>query len=397
MLRKSLILKIFDGFSIQRWNDKIRPVRLTEIDKNAHKMVIAYCLAKYEEIKRPNKVIWSNIIKGGIFELLRRVIISDIKSPIYRKIRTNYKREFKALNKWVLRKLDPCIEDDKLKTDLKSYLLEENSLDELSERILSAAHIYSSFWEFKIIKQNNPYGYQIQEIDKLINHEIEEYLDLVGMKKIIGKRPIADFIELVGQLRFQVRWSQTPRIPATSVLGHSMMVACLSYLFSRKLNACKKRVYNNFFGGLFHDLPEAVTRDIISPVKGATPEMPKIIENIERELAEKEIFPLLEKEWHDEIKYFTNDFEKSRISMGRRIKIVTSEEINKKYNKDEYNPIDGEIIKASDHLAAFVEAHTSKEAGIGTKNLEDGMQELKKKYENYKIAGINFGSIYADF
>lgn len=382
---------------MQRWNDKIRPVRLTEMDKNAHKMVIAYCLAKYEEIKHLDRVKWENIIKGGIFELLRRVVISDIKSPIYRKIRVNHKREFKALSKWVFKQLDPCLEDNELKNELKSYLLEENSLDDLSQRILSAAHIYASYWEFKILKQANPEGYQIQQIDKLINNDIEEYLDLDGMRKIVGKRPIADFIDLVGQLRFQIRWSQTPRIPATSVLGHSMMVACMSYLFSRQIKACKKRNYNNFFGGLFHDLPEAVTRDIISPVKDATPEMPRIIENIERELAEEEIYPLLEKDWHREIQYFTNDFESSRISTKRGIKTTTSYEISKRYNKDEHNPIDGEIIKASDDLAGFVEAYTSKEAGIGTKSLEDGTYRLKKKYENYEIAGINFASIYADF
>ena len=51
MLKKSLIMKIFDAFFIQRWNDKIRPVELTEMDKTAHKMIIAYCLAKYEEDK----------------------------------------------------------------------------------------------------------------------------------------------------------------------------------------------------------------------------------------------------------------------------------------------------------------------------------------------------------
>ncbi|MGZ7169402.1 MAG: HD domain-containing protein [Halobacteriota archaeon] len=30
---------------------------------------------------------------------------------------------------------------------------------------------------------------------------------------------------------------------------------------------CYRRRFHNFFGGLFHDLPEALTRDIISPVK----------------------------------------------------------------------------------------------------------------------------------
>lgn len=68
MVRRALIATLFKGFFIQRWNDKIRPVVLTEIDKNAHKMVIAYCLAKYEE--KNQEVNWHNIIKGGIFKFL---------------------------------------------------------------------------------------------------------------------------------------------------------------------------------------------------------------------------------------------------------------------------------------------------------------------------------------
>ncbi len=106
MIRKSLILKIFDAFTIQRWNDKIRPVEFTEMDKNAHKMVIAYCLAKYEE-DIGNEVNWLNIIKGGIYELLRRVVISDIKSPVYRKIREDHHDVFVELNKWVFAQLEP--------------------------------------------------------------------------------------------------------------------------------------------------------------------------------------------------------------------------------------------------------------------------------------------------
>ena len=51
-IRKGLILKLFSGANIQRWNDKIRPVELTELDKQAHKMIIAYVLGKYEENRR---------------------------------------------------------------------------------------------------------------------------------------------------------------------------------------------------------------------------------------------------------------------------------------------------------------------------------------------------------
>ena len=35
---KKLILKIFEGFSIQRWNDLVRPFALVEMDKAAEKM-----------------------------------------------------------------------------------------------------------------------------------------------------------------------------------------------------------------------------------------------------------------------------------------------------------------------------------------------------------------------
>ena len=67
-IRKGFILKLFDGANIQRWNDKIRPVELTELDKQAHKMIIAYVLGKYEE--NNSDFNWIDIIEGSIFEYL---------------------------------------------------------------------------------------------------------------------------------------------------------------------------------------------------------------------------------------------------------------------------------------------------------------------------------------
>ena len=49
MLTKTLALKIFEGFSIERWNDLVRPFELIEMDKAAEKMMVAYIIAKYEE------------------------------------------------------------------------------------------------------------------------------------------------------------------------------------------------------------------------------------------------------------------------------------------------------------------------------------------------------------
>ncbi len=168
MIHKALAIRLFESSYIQRWNDMVRPIELTELDKHAHKMMIAYCLGKYEE-EKGNTVKWHSIIKGGIFELLRRVVLSDIKSPVYRKIKNQYKTEFDELNKWVFGELESDVSDlaqSNIKDELKEYLAKEECFDSLTNNILKAAHIYASYWEFKIIRQISPYSVKMAQINK---------------------------------------------------------------------------------------------------------------------------------------------------------------------------------------------------------------------------------------
>jgi putative hydrolase of HD superfamily len=398
MIHKKLALRLFEASYIQRWNDKIRPVELTELDKHAHKMIIAYCLAKYEELKG-EKIEWHSIIKSGIYELLRRVVISDIKSPIYRKIKDEFKTEYDELNKWVFKNLSAeltGLAKGAIKEEILQYLTTEDYFDDRTNAIMKAAHAYASYWEFQIIRQANPSGYQIPEINKLMINDLEKHLDLVGMRKILTEHKILDFISLCGQLRFQIRWGHTPRIPKTSVLGHMLLVACITYLLTRELDACPSRIYNNFFGGLFHDLPEVVTRDIISPVKNSVEGMPAAISHIERDLAAKEIYPLIEEEWIPEFKYFTeNEFE-GKITKDGKVVFVSSEDISASYNEDAFSPIDGKLIEVSDKFSAYLEAYAAFSIGISTPQLQDGLQ-IPKKFKDASISGLFISELFVDF
>ncbi|MFX0139536.1 MAG: HD domain-containing protein [Candidatus Hodarchaeota archaeon] len=398
MLRRSLALRLFDAFTIQRWNDKIRPVELTEMDKHAHKMIIAYCLGKYEE-ENQKKVNWENIIKGGFYEFLRRIVISNIKSPIYRKIRLNHPKIFSELNSWIYEELKSCLSElsNNILNEFKEYLKNDDYIERPTKDILKAAHLYASYWEFQIIKQADPHGYQINDIEREMKNDFEPYLNLDGMRKIMTKQKISNFIDICGRMRFQIRWSQAPRIPKTSVLGHMFLVACCTYLFSRELKSCSKRLYNNFFGGLFHDLPEAVTVDIISPVKHSVEKMPEIIALIEDELASDEIYPLLEDTWKPEIEYFTKNGKLNKITIDNNTKHPSSDEMNKKYNKDKFNPFDGELIRIADDFAAFLEAYVTKGLGINSKHLKEGLQDIANQYQGKVVAGLNIGTLYADF
>jgi len=69
----------------------------------------------------------------------------------------------------------------------------------------------------------------------------------------------------------------------------------------------------------------------------------------------------------------------------------------KKYNKDEYYPLDGKIIEACDQLAAFIEATKSINHGITSNHLEEGRKSILEKYGSKKIGQLNLKDIYKDF
>ena len=85
-MEKSLALKIFEGFSIQRWNDLVRPFDLVEMDKGGEKMVIAYILGKYEENKG-KKIDWTWMIYASFFDLLKKIALCAIEAPAQQMLR----------------------------------------------------------------------------------------------------------------------------------------------------------------------------------------------------------------------------------------------------------------------------------------------------------------------
>jgi putative hydrolase of HD superfamily len=186
-------------------------------------------------------------------------------------------------------------------------------------------------------------------------------------------------------------------VPKTSVLGHMLIVAILSYIFSLEIEACKRRRINNFFTGLFHDLPEVLTRDIISPVKNSIEGLSDLIKEYEKTQMEKEVYSLIPGEWHAEMRMFTESEFRDIVTLQGLVEDKPSDAISKEFNRDEFNPRDGELVRASDHLAAFVESYMAIKNGIASQELADAKSSLKNVYAQAIIAGIKFGEIFADF
>lgn len=394
MIRKALILKIFDAANMQRWNDKIRPVELRELDKQAHKMVIAYFLGKFGEDKEGFD--WIEIIEGGLFEFLQRLVITDLKPEIFYRIKED-RDKYRQLNEWAYSRLEPVISP--LGEDFCARFREYFESDEgtINRRILSAAHFFATKWEFDIIERANPLGYEMAEIKQNILNKQERYYDLKGIEQLALYSRYRNFIDLCGQLRFQLRWSHIHMVPKISVLGHMLIVSVLSYLFSLEMQACRKRCFNNYFTGLFHDLPEVLTRDIISPVKNSIEGLSDLIKDYEQAQMEKEVYSLIPAQWHDEMRMFTESEFRSIVTLNGVVEGKSSVEINSAFNSDEFNPRDGELIRAADHLAAYVESCMAIKNGITSGELEEAKSSLRNRYAQETVGGIKLGEIFADF
>lgn len=387
MLNKKLVLKIFEAFSIERWNDLIRPFDLIEMDKAAEKMVLAYILGKFEE-NAGRKINWTWMINASFFDLLKKIALCDIKAPVQALIKQEYPSEYMRLNEWVLNQYRNLIDDDDLFSQFTIYIGQKagsiplKEEDKLTFHVYQAAHKYSTMRELEMIKPVNEAA-RLTKIEQELNRDIQKFLDLRGLQLLMTKQRPYEFLLKIEQLRFQRRWNQTPRIPNTSVLGHCYFVAISSFILSRQnqINPCEKRIFNNFFSALFHDLPEAVTRDIISPVKQATDELPSIVKHIEDEIVNKELVPLMEDFYVDELMYFTSDEFENRIIENGKVKHVPFEELNEAYNSDEFSPVDGKLVRLCDHASAFLEADISIKHGITSRHLEDGRNNTLSIYK----------------
>lgn len=404
MINKKLALKIFEGFSIQRWTDLIRPFDLVEMDNAAEEMVLAYIIGKYEENKGVY-IDWNWIIHASLFDLLKKIALCDIKAPIQQMLKKEYTQEYLRLNEWVLNQYKPLIDDKDLFSQFTIYIGQKSDSLPIPEkakpaaRVLAAAHKFATMRELQMLSVVNE-PIRLEKINTELQAGLQPYLDLTGLQMLLTHQQSFDFIMKIEQLRFQTRWNQTPRIPKTSVLGHCFFVAVITLLLSRdnKVKMSERRIVNNFFCGLFHDLPEAVTRDIISPVKQATDELPSIVKRIEDEIVNKELVPLMEDFFVQEIIDFTSDEFSNRIKDANgNVVNVSWEDLNEKYNEDKFFPIDGKLVRIADHLSALMEADISIKHGITSIHLQNGRDGLLYSYkEDEVVNGINVYNLFYD-
>lgn len=409
-IRKSLLQLVFSGSYLLRWNDKLRPAELWEVDKQGHKMILA-CVLWHENSRNLSDeariALAAEIIEGGLFDYFYRLVITDIKPPVFYKIKEN-PEHYSQLTNYVRQELEPVVRslDEGFWQRMTAYH-QQGACTSLARRILDAAHMFASRWEFQIIEPLNAFDDEMPHIHQSFENSLASFCDLQGLPAMLSKETaLGRFANLCGQLRFQIRWTQAPRIPTTSVLGHMFLVAAYAYFFSLTVNACTARRNNNFFCGLLHDLPELLTRDIISPVKRSVDILPDLIRQYEEQELERRIFAPLQQEGYAELVarlqyylgiYTGSEFHETVRDAGGKVRRIASfEELQQHCNADALDPKDGSLVKTCDTLAAFMEAHSSIRNGVASPPMLEAAVRIRNELR--RVSGpLSLGTLLADF
>ena len=352
----NLIFRFFDSANMHRWNDHLRPMDLTELDKQAHKVAIAWYIGKKEEDSGAN-VDWTKIIEYCMFSFIQRTALTDLKPEIFHKIK---KERSDEITEYVLSEFDNTVPDMEsgFRRRFESYIRSDRR--GLEESIIRGAHYLATKWEFDLISDMNKAFVGIDKTREAIRSEVEMHKELVGVRDILLGGLARDFTNMIGQLRFQQRWTRTPRVPQTTVLGHSLMVSNMTYLHDLDRGVGSKQKYNDYFTALFHDLPEVLTKDVISPVKTNVSGLAELLNEYEMDSVRSEIMPLLPEEWRDEFKFMI--FEPFQF-------------------KDDpvHGMVDGPTIKLFDVMGAYMEAYVSCRYGISSSSLRVGGEDLRMR------------------
>lgn len=372
-------------------------------------MLVAFALA--HEYVNQNSVkdstsFYSSLIEGALFDYLYRLVITDIKPPVFYRIREN-EGHYQKLTSHVLNKLEPVVAPlGDFWIRMQSWHVSRYDNKDPVRRILSAAHLFASQWEFQLIRPHNPFDEEMESIARSFDDNLNAYCNLACLDQIRNSSTaLGKFANLCGQLRFQIRWTQISRMPSTSVLGHTFLVAASAYLFSLQLQTSCTRANNNFFIGLFHDFPELLTRDIISPVKSSVPELSQLIKEYEEsELTRRILDPLKSAGYValvERISYFLglqtgSEFQEACIINGQPVSITSFDELCK-MDKDENDPRDGALIKNCDLLSAFLEVHNSIANGVSSPQLHEARARLKSRLMEDALPGMNLEALLADF
>lgn len=133
-----------------------------------------------------------------------------------------------------------------------------------------------------------------EEYDKKlveITKSLEDFSEFEGMEELSDTNSdLFHIFQKISKMRNQNRWAVYAYMMDCSVLGHLFDTGVFSYYMALEKQMDEAMAAKFFFMGIFHDVAEAWTTDIPSPIKNRIAGLRKATEEFEERMLEKYLY-----------------------------------------------------------------------------------------------------------
>lgn len=328
--------------NLYRWTEFNHEIKFNELSKQALNCIITFSIATYTEKKYGKKIRWDRFPKLALRRMFQKMGLSDVTSSTYYsivvdKMGKGIDEYFEAVGNHII-KMMVC--DEFISEELINFLNEsENTFEEkvfkVSSRIATLIEVQELETEFaKPSDYAEKYHEILEDIKKMSK-------DIPAVNDVLNSSIYPVFQDISRKLRNQNRWAVRGGQVHCAVLGHLFDTAVFAYFMSLQQGDSEEVAAKMFFMGIWHDVPEAWTKDIPSPTKDAFPGFREASEEYELDCINRNIYNVVDTIMKDAIK-----------------SVMMEDESAKPYKP---------LIKAADYLSADSECYRQLVAGTRDK------------------------------
>lgn len=281
-----LVDLVFRSLSIYRWNNFPRIEEVTTLDHTGFSLHISLLLASLlEERDREIRIDRDYIVRSMLFRLFFTASHSDINHET--------KRAIQEKNPTLYKKLKESTYDTILKLPMHDIFRAEMYATVYSDgwytgHLLEYARLYATYIEAHTNSRVYPevYARPLQDITDRMNDK--KYDNFRMILPYDGESEVYHFLVTIRRLQSTYRWNRERRMYPVSVMSHSVIVMFFSYILLLEKDIEKNDITDTMIRSLYHDAPEVLTGDILTPTKESHTDMRPLLEEIEREKVENE-------------------------------------------------------------------------------------------------------------
>ncbi|MDD2487070.1 MAG: HD domain-containing protein [Candidatus Gracilibacteria bacterium] len=373
---------IFRGTSIIRWNNFPRTENVSTTDNLAFVLHISLLLSGILKEKEGIEIDELYIFKKLIFGSFNTLILSDINSDVKSRIRLKNPKISDELDDKTFQFMYGIKVPDSIRYELKfindnknnpKYKIEHDLLT-FSKRVsvcyevLANSKIHSDVYENILISIR-------KELD---NPDFKMFLKYVNPSSETSN-DFEKYLLNIRRLQSNYRWNMHKKIYPISVMSHLYITFFLLYVIGKIEEKTEKEMLELLKIAIFHDIPEAITGDIVGPTKRAVPGLEELIAEVETDMLDEYFLVYLDGlKFKDDFKrYMLKPWEGENGKLAKMADIFSSlfeSKLEVRYDdkfakiyKDTKRKLHGYKYKSADYLLKY-----------GVDYFDDNMEDIIK-------------------